>query len=108
MFTRPPEIMPTPSPPTTTTGESIIDSLPRVTLSPEDIDIEIVMQQAQALAAYLGWLGIGPLQDVLLLPESEAKAILKSLQSSGVLSSDQSHTPRFVRLSENPLGKAGV
>jgi hypothetical protein len=54
--------------------------------------------QAQALAAYLGWLGVGPLHDVLGLSLGEAHIILTRLQAMGVLESSESPTPRFVRL----------
>jgi DNA segregation ATPase FtsK/SpoIIIE-like protein len=56
------------------------------------------IEKAQALAAYLGWLGIGPLQDILGLSHDEALAMLHGLQAAGILEDTASPTPRFVPL----------
>lgn len=64
------------------------------------------LHRAQALAAYLGWLGLGPLQDVLGLSADDAQTMLATLQSRGILDSDGSPTPRFVRLAANPLNES--
>jgi len=62
-----------------------------------------VVRHAEALAAYLGWLGVGPLIDILGISHEQAESIIETLQASGVLESDESATPRFVRLSDNPF-----
>lgn len=67
-----------------------------------------VLQQAQALAAYLGWLGIGPLRDVLGLSADQARAVFNRLKSAGVLEASDTPTARFIRLSENPLDDSPV
>jgi hypothetical protein len=63
----------------------------------------VILSRAQALAAYLGWLGVGPLQDVLGLSADEAQAVMGALKNSGVLEADNTTAPRFVRLAANPL-----
>ncbi|MBZ0293936.1 MAG: hypothetical protein K8L99_15330 [Anaerolineae bacterium] len=62
-----------------------------------------LIQQAEALAAYLGWLGVGPLRDVLGLSAADARAVLEQLQESGVLESGSGPILRFNRLTDNPL-----
>lgn len=61
-----------------------------------------ILQQAQALAAYLGWIGVGPLQDVLNISLNDANQIITQLQQMGVVENNTSTTPRFVRLSDIP------
>jgi hypothetical protein len=48
---------------------------------------------------------VGPLRDVFGLSDTEARDVLNALQMSGVLEGGDSPMLRFVRLSENPLGK---
>lgn len=55
------------------------------------------LEQAQALAAYLGWLGVGPLHDILGFSLGEAHAVLNKLQMMGVIENSDSPTPRFLR-----------
>ncbi len=55
-------------------------------------------EQAQALAAYLGWIGVGPLQDIFGMTVEEAKSTLEMLKTMGVVEQSTSPTPRFVRL----------
>lgn len=57
-----------------------------------------LLKQAQALAAYLGWLGVGPLHDILLLAPEDAATIVRELQAMGVLENIDTPTPRFLRL----------
>jgi hypothetical protein len=52
------------------------------------------------LAAYLGWLSIGPLIDVLEQSPQDARATLKALQEAGLLEAGESPMLRFMRLSE--------
>ncbi len=58
---------------------------------------EVSLQQAQALAAYLGWIGVGPLQDILGLSVQEAQKTLMVLRTMGIVESNSSPTPRFIR-----------
>lgn len=55
-----------------------------------------ILQQAQALASYLGWLGIGPLHDIFGLSFEDARSILQELQARQILESSDSPTPRFL------------
>ncbi len=59
--------------------------------------------QGAVLAAYLGWISIGALRDVLALSEEEAQAILALLQYQGVVETGHASVLRFVRLADNPL-----
>jgi hypothetical protein len=62
--------------------------------------------QAITLAAYLGWLGVGPLRDIFGLPVSEAQAVLAALQNQGIIEDGDGPIYRFLRLAENPLEDA--
>lgn len=62
--------------------------------------LEKKYRRAGALAAYLGWLSIGPLIDVLEQSPQEARATMKALQGAGLLELGESPMLRFVRLSE--------
>jgi hypothetical protein len=61
------------------------------------------IQRAGALAAYLGWIGVGALRDVLGVSDAEAQTLISTLQSTGVIEQGDSAVLRFIRLSENPL-----
>jgi hypothetical protein len=63
---------------------------------------ELVVASASALAAYLGWLGMGPLRDVLQVSTEEADEILRRLLASGVLEAGDGPVWRFARLAEVP------
>lgn len=63
---------------------------------------QVTLEQAQALAAYLGWIGIGPLQDILGMSVSEAQRTLMVLKTMGIVEDNASPTPRFVRLINSP------
>lgn len=58
----------------------------------------IKLQQAQALAAYMGWIGIGPLQDILGMSATDAKNILTLLKAMGVIEDNNGTVARFIRL----------
>ncbi len=62
--------------------------------------LEKKYRRAGALAAYLGWLSIGPLIDVLEQSPQDARATLKALQEAGLLEAGESPMLRFMRLSE--------
>ncbi len=57
-----------------------------------------VIQQAQALAAYLGWIGVGPLEDILNLPNNEARKTLLVLKAMGIVEDNNSNVARFLRV----------
>ena len=59
-------------------------------------------QQVQALAAYLGWIGVGPLQDVFGMSPQDAHKALAVLKREGIVESTDSPTPRFIRLKDYP------
>ena len=62
-----------------------------------DTKPSISLNQAQALATYLGWIGIGPLQDILGMSQDEAMRTVTVLKTMGIVEDNASHTPRFVR-----------
>ena len=59
-----------------------------------------VLSQAHALAAYLGWIGVGPLHDILGLDMDKAQLILTALREIGIIETTASPTPRFMRGTE--------
>ncbi|MEL6403452.1 MAG: FtsK/SpoIIIE domain-containing protein [Chloroflexota bacterium] len=59
-----------------------------------NISVETV-QRAQALATYLGWLGKGPLMDVLGLTLEESEAMIAILQARQILERTTSPTPHL-------------
>lgn len=59
-----------------------------------NITVETV-HRAQALATYLGWLGKGPLMDVLGLTMEEAKALIAILQARQILERGSNPTPHL-------------
>jgi hypothetical protein len=71
-------------------------ALKRITeaLTPEEVKIA----RARALAAYLGWLGNGPLRDIMGMGADEAQYILARLREAGYLEAGDGPTWRFVRL----------
>lgn len=64
---------------------------------------EKTVTQAMMLAAYLGWLGIGPLRDIFSLSGAEARNVISTLQEMGVLEDGEGPVYRFQRLAENPM-----
>jgi hypothetical protein len=64
---------------------------------------EKMVTQAMTLAAYLGWLGVGPLRDIFNLSGAEARTVITTLQDMGVLEDTEGPVYRFKRLIENPL-----
>lgn len=66
--------------------------------SPVGEEVEAKIQQAQALAAYLGWIGMGPLQDILGLSQEQATRILGILRQMKLIENGNSPTPRFIPL----------
>lgn len=67
-------------------------------LPPQTAILEKSHRQAGALAAYLGWLSIGPLVDVLDLSLEEARSTIAALQDTGVLEPSSGPIWRFLRL----------
>lgn len=59
-----------------------------------NISVEAV-QRAQALATYLGWLGKGPLMDVLGMTLEESEAMIAILQARQILERTSSPTPHL-------------
>jgi DNA-binding transcriptional ArsR family regulator len=57
---------------------------------------------ARALAAYLGWLSVGALRDILGQSDSEARETLQILRKLGILEESDGPIWRFVRLGEPP------
>ncbi len=84
-----------------------------VQLTPKELDtsgssklawqeIDLPLDHAEALAAYLGWIGTGPLQDVLGLTLNDAHKTINALKERGLIEDNDSLTPRYIRLSEEP------
>ena len=63
-----------------------------------------MISAAQALAAYLGWLSVGPLRDVLHMSATEAEETLRILRRVNVLEPGDGPIWRFARLAEPPPG----
>jgi hypothetical protein len=61
-----------------------------------------MVSAAQALSAYLGWIGVGPLRDVLQMSPDEAMETIKILQAIGVAEEGEGPVWRFVRLGDWP------
>lgn len=80
-----------------------VGTLARATQALSSGEEDRVLNQAQALAAYLGWIGVGPLRDVLGLSVGEARAVMTVLQNMGVVEEGSLPALRFIRLAENPL-----
>jgi DNA segregation ATPase FtsK/SpoIIIE, S-DNA-T family len=80
-----------------------VGTLAKATQALSSPDEDRILGQAQALAAYLGWIGMGPLRDVLGLSSGESRAILAALQNIGSIESGDGPVLRFVRLEDNPL-----
>jgi hypothetical protein len=79
--------------PTDARSQAIINQLPSVIPT-------TTLHQARALTAYLGWISMGPLQDVLGLNAQEAQEVISVLKASGIVEDSDSPTLRFVRLAD--------
>lgn len=77
-------------------------TLVRATQALASADEELVLQRAQALAAYLGWIGPGPLHDILGLSTGEARAVIAALQNLNLVEAGDAPALRFIRLAESP------
>jgi hypothetical protein len=64
---------------------------------------ELLVVQAMTLAAYLGWIGVGPLRDIFGVSVSEARSTIAALQRMGVVEEGSATILRFIRLADNPL-----
>jgi hypothetical protein len=82
----PPPVMPD----SVTIGE---EALPH----PEVAASDRLGQQAAALASYLGWVSVGALQDILLISQLEAAALLAELQDSGIVEVGGGRIHRYIR-----------
>lgn len=80
-----------------------VGTLARATRALSNEEETDLLARAGALAAYLGWLGPGPLRDILGLSAGEARAILAALQDLGVIEQGDAPMLRFIRLAHNPL-----
>jgi hypothetical protein len=70
----------------------------RAETKPKYIDVQVDLEslrRAQALATYLGWLGRGPLIDVLGLSVEEADVMIAILQARQILERGSSPTPHL-------------
>lgn len=56
-----------------------------------------LMPNAVALAAYLGWLSAGVLEDVFMIDSEYAAQLLEQLKRDGILEDSPYPTPRFLR-----------
>jgi hypothetical protein len=79
--------------PTDARTQALLDQLPSVIPN-------ATLQQARSLTAYLGWISMGPLQDVLGLSAEEAKSVMEALKSNGIVENIDAPTLRFVRLAD--------
>lgn len=60
------------------------------------------LSQSQTLAAYLGWLSPGALQDIFLLSYEDAKAIIEELKHQQILEETTALAPRFLPIHPKP------
>ncbi len=60
------------------------------------------LSQSQTLAAYLGWLSPGALQDIFLVSQEEATAIIEELKHQQVLEETTAVAPRFLPIHPKP------
>lgn len=63
-----------------------------------EVEQDVYIRRARALATYLGWLGLGPLMDVLDLSVEDARSTIALLQTQGYLEDGDGPTWRFQRL----------
>ena len=76
-------------------------------LEPHDEHVivpDAVIMSAKAMAAYLGWLSVGPLKEVLQLTGDEAEETLRVLQDMGILEPDDGPVLRYARPEHPPNG----
>lgn len=90
-----PPAPPTPEKPSVETLTRATQALARTVV---DTPPQVSFQQTQALAAYLGWIGIGPLVDIFEMSVEEAQKTLLVLRTMGIVEDTNSTTPRFLRL----------
>jgi hypothetical protein len=68
----------------------------QVTDISDEVSIQFeTIRRAHALASYLGWLGRGPLMDILGLSVREAELIIAILQARQILERSDTPTPRL-------------
>ncbi len=65
---------------------------------------DLTYERARALAAYLGWLSVGPLRDILGLSDDMARRILSRMQNEGVLEQGDGPVLRHRRIDGGPPG----
>lgn len=64
---------------------------------------EKLVMQSMTLAAYMGWLGVGPIRDIFGVASREALAVIGVLQNMDVIEDGDGPVYRFLRLADNPL-----
>jgi hypothetical protein len=83
----------------TTTATQLEEAKPistQITGVADEISIQMdSIRRAHALASYLGWLGRGPLMDILGLTLQEAELIIAILQARQILERSDTPTPRL-------------
>jgi hypothetical protein len=81
--------------------QDVQDTVPSEKYAKEPIgsvssDVAVVQQQARALAAYMGWLSVGALRDILQLTEQDAEVVMVALQDEGIIEQSEI-VSRFIR-----------
>jgi FtsK/SpoIIIE family len=80
---------------TITPAEANINTV-QITAMSGEVSIQVdLIHRAHALASYLGWLGRGPLMDVLGLSLTEADLVIAILQARQILERNNTPTPRL-------------
>jgi len=93
-----------PKPQTATLPEHTTSVTPSTQSSQPPMMLDDRVNAARALAAYLGWLGVNPLQDVLGMTTDEAHETIRILHKLGFLEDSEGPIWRFARLAEPPSG----
>ena len=60
------------------------------------LDDVTLIQRSKALAAYLGWLSVGALHDVMGISTEDAQTLITAFKAQGVLEQSDSPSPRFL------------
>ncbi|MFQ3674803.1 MAG: hypothetical protein SNJ83_14525, partial [Aggregatilineales bacterium] len=87
----------TSSPPSTPAASPSPQPAPAVHNPPQSSSSLQLMPNAVALAAYLGWLSAGVLEDVFMIDSEYAAQLLEQLKRDGILEDSPYPTPRFLR-----------
>lgn len=93
---------PTPPVPEKPSAEALSRATQALSRAIPEARPQVSFHQVQALAAYLGWIGVGPLVDIFEMSVDEAQKTLLVLRTMGIVEDTSTSTPRFIRLISAP------